>query len=220
MARTGTLPGPRRVPAWTERPPGCIVAIVWVRGTAIRPVPGYAKIAESALDAVRRDLADDDDAVRSQLDEAFDRFEREQPALAAHIGETLGSPLDETALALGYFLTLVVWMSFEHALGGFIETVTAESISATGELLDLDEQLRQKDPSDALDTDDVIAMEQPSLLEFVHEHLDTTLDSHAEEVDVDDVHTVYRLVLVEILSLSYAVRKPAGYPVAKTEMLA
>jgi hypothetical protein len=63
-------------------------------------------------------------------------------------------------------------------------------------------------------------MEQPSLLEFVHEHLDATLEAHAEDVDVDDVHTVYRLVLVEILALSYAVRKPAGYPVAKTEMLA
>jgi len=50
--------------------------------------------------------------------------------------------------------------------------------------------------------------------------LDATLDAHAENVDVDDVHAVYRLFLVEILSLSYAVRKPAGYPVQKTEMLA
>ncbi len=193
---------------------------VWVRGTAIRPVPSYAKVAESALDRVRRNLSDDDDAVRSQLDEAFDRFEREQPALAAHVGDVLSSPLDETALALGYFLTLVVWMSFERAHDSYLDEVTAESIQATEELLDLDEQLRQKDPAEALDTDDVIAMEQPSLLEFVHEHLDATLEAHAEDVDVDDVHAVYRLVLVEILALSYAVRKPAGYPVAKTEMLA
>jgi hypothetical protein len=197
-----------------------MLGIVWVRGTAIRPVPGYAKVAEGALDGVRRNLSDDDDAVRTQLDEAFDRFEREQPALAAHVGDVLGSPLDETALALGYFLTLVVWMGFERAHGAHVEEVTAESIQATEELLDLDEQLRKKDPAEALDTDDVIAMEQPSLLEFVHEHLDATLEAHAEQVDVDDVHTVYKLVLVEILALSYAVHKPAGYPVAKTEMLA
>ena len=44
--------------------------------------------------------------------------------------------------------------------------------------------------------------------------------AHAEEIDVDDVHTVYRVVLVEILALSYAVRRPEGYPVAKTELLA
>jgi hypothetical protein len=193
---------------------------VWVRGTAIRPVPSYARVAASAIDAVRRGLADEDDSVRGQLDEAFDRFEREQPALAAHVGDTLSSPLDETALALGYFLTLVVWMGFERAHSTYVDEVTAESIQATEELLELDEQLRRKDPAEALDTDDVIAMEQPGLLEFVHEHLDATLDAHAENVDVDDVHAVYRLVLVEILSLSYAVRKPAGYPVQKTEMLA
>ena len=197
-----------------------MLGIVWVRGTAIRPVPSYAKVAESALDSVRRNLSEEDETVRSQLDEAFDRFEREQPALAAHIGDVLSSPLDETALALGYFLALVVWMTFERAHGSYLDEVTAESIQATEELLDLDEQLRRKDPSEAIDTDDVIAMEQPTLLEFVHEHLDATLEAHAEDVDVDDVHSVYRLVLVEILSLSYAVRKPAGYPVAKIEMLA
>jgi len=193
---------------------------MWVRGTAIRPVPSYAKVPEAALEAVRRSLSDDDEAVRTQLDEAFDRFERAQVALSAHIGEVLSSPLDETALALGYFLTLVVWMSFERAHGAAVDEVTREAIQATEELLELDEQLRRKDPAEALDTDDVVGMEQPSLLEFVHEHLDATMEAHAEETDVDDVHTVYRLVLVEILALSYAVQKPAGYPVAKTEMLA
>lgn len=193
---------------------------MWVRGTAIRPVPNYAKVPETALEAVRHGLSDDDDAVRGELDEAFDRFEREQRALAAHIGEALSSPLDETALALGYFLTLVVWMSFERAHRGHVEEVSAESIHATLELLELDEQLRKRDPAEALDTDDVVAMEQPSLLEFVHEHLDATLEAHADDVDVDDVHEVYRLVLVEILALSYAVRKPAGYPMGKVEMLA
>ena len=34
------------------------------------------------------------------------------------------------------------------------------------------------------------------------------------------VHVVYRTVLVEVLALSYAVRRPDGYPVAKTELLA
>lgn len=193
---------------------------MWVRSTAIRPVPSYAKVSESALESVRTSLSDDDDAVRTQLDEAFERFEKSQPSLAEHVGETLSNPLDETALALGYFLTLVVWMGFERAHESYLDIVTPEAIAATSELLELDEELRRKDSTEALDTDDVIAMEQPSLLDFVHEHLDATLESHAEDVDVDDVHAVYRLVLVEILSLSYAVRKPAGFPVGKTEMLA
>ena len=84
----------------------------------------------------------------------------------------------------------------------------------------IDQLLRNGSAAEALDSDDVIAMEQPYLLEFVHEHVDATLEAHAEEVDVDDVHVVYRTVLIEILALSYAVQRPSGYPVAKTELLA
>lgn len=193
---------------------------MWVRGTAIRPVPGYARVGPSALDAVRQSLSEDDEEARAQLDEAFDRFERQQPALAGHIGDALSEPLDETALALGYFLALAVWLGFENAHGEHIDEVDVSAVQATDELIALDEQLRQMDPAEALDTDDVIAMEQPHLLEFVHEHIDGTLEAHAEDIDVDDVHTIYRLVLVELLALSYAVQRPAGYPMAKTEILA
>ena len=173
-----------------------------------------------ALDAVRESLAEDDDEAREQLDDAFERFERTQPALAAHVAETLGKPLDETALALGYFLALAVWRAFEQMHGEHMEEIQEQELSATDELLTLDEELRRADPAEALDSDDVIAMEQPYLLEFVHEHVDATLEAHAEEVDVDDVHVVYRTVLIEILALSYAVQRPSGYPVAKTELLA
>jgi hypothetical protein len=193
---------------------------VWVRRSAIRPVPPYSRVPAHALGHVRDSLGDDDDDARSQLDEGFERFERAQPALATHVAGVLGRPLDETALALGYFLTLSVWMAFERSHGPHIDEVGEAELRATEELLALDEQLRRADPHETLDSDDVVAMEQPHLLEFVHEHIDLTLETHAEAIDVDDVHTVYRLVLVEVLSLSYAVRRPAGYPVAKTELLA
>jgi hypothetical protein len=193
---------------------------VWVRRSAIRPVPAYASVPAHALQSVRDSLADDDEEARAQLDEAFERFERSQPALAAHLAEVLGEPLDETALALGYFLALTVWLAFERAHGQHLDAVTDEQIRATGELLSLDEELRRTDPAESLDSDDVIAMEQPHILTFVHEHIDATLDAHAEQIDVDDVHSVYRVVLVEVLALSYAVRRPEGYPVAKTELLA
>jgi hypothetical protein len=193
---------------------------VWVRRSAIRPVPAYATVPEHALHAVRDGLAEDDEEARAQLDEAFERFERAQPALAAHVADALGRPLDDTALALGYFLALTVWLAFEKAQGQHIDEVREQEIEATEELLTLDEELRRADPAESLDSDDVIAMEQPHVLSYVHEHIDATLDAHAEEIDVDDVHAVYRVVLVEILALSYAVRRPDGYPVAKTELLA
>ncbi|HEX2736180.1 MAG TPA: hypothetical protein VHM70_31480 [Polyangiaceae bacterium] len=193
---------------------------MWVRATAIRPVPAYARVPEGALEAVRMSLADDEDAARAQLDQAFERFEREQPCLAAHIGDVLAEPLDETALALGYFLALATWLAFDRAHGNQIEQVGAEAIAATQELLELDEELRRADPSESLDTDDIIGMEQPELMDFVHEHVNATLESNSSDIEVDDVDTIYRVILVEILALSYSVYRPAGYPVSKVEIQA
>ncbi len=194
--------------------------VMWVRRSAIRPVPAYARISSHVLDALRESLSDDDEQTRGKLDEAFERFERKQGPLSTFVTEVLGKPLDETALGLGYFLTLAVWLSFEHAHGSHIASITEQELKATRELLTLDEQLRQTDPSDVLDTDDIVAMEQPDLLEFIHEHVDATLEAHASDIDVNDVHEVYRVLLTELLALSYAVERPAGYPVAKTELLA
>jgi hypothetical protein len=67
--------------------------------------------------------------------------------------------------------------------------------------------------------DDIVAMEQPGILEFVHEHVEAALDPGLEgddregtgdeparpEVSVDDVRAVYRAILVLTLSLSHAV---------------
>jgi hypothetical protein len=194
---------------------------MWVRRSAIRPVPSYARIPTHALDALRAQLSESDDATtRQQLDEAFGRFEQRQPVLAAHLGATLARPLDETALGLGYFLAIAVWLGFEQVHGNHVAEVGEQELTATRELLELDEQLRRADPTDVLETDDVVAMEQPELLDFVHDHVDITLEHHAESIDVDDVHEVYRAVLTEILALSYAVERPAGFPVARSELLA
>lgn len=194
---------------------------MWVRRSAIRPVPSYARIPTHALDALRLELAEGDEEVtRAQLDEAFERFENDQPVLATYVTDALSQPLDEAALGLGYFLAISVWLGFEQVHGSELRTVGTEELQATRELLLLDEQLRRNDPSDVLETDDIIAMEQPELLEFVHDHVDTTLENNADEIDVDDVHEVYRVILTEILALSYAVERPAGFPVARTELLA
>jgi hypothetical protein len=71
-----------------------------------------------------------------------------------------------------------------------------------------------------MDSDDIIAVEQPALLSFVNRHLEATLQAHADSIDVDDVAQIYRAVLIEVLALSYAVTKPAGLPADKAAMLA
>jgi len=189
---------------------------VWVRRAAIRPVPTYAQIPLRALADVEEQLASDDEEARGKLDEAFARFDRTPPALADRIAQILSGPLDETALALGYFLTLAVWLAFDNVFHDELEEISAVALTGVEESLKLDEQLRLADPAEALDSDDVIAMEQPDVLSFVHEHIDAALEANASEVDVDDVHEIYRVVLIEVLALSYSVRPPANWGIQMT----
>ncbi len=186
---------------------------MWVRGAAIRPVPPYAVVARAVLDAVGEELAENGLSPRSDLDDAFSRFERTQPALATLAANVLSRPLDETALALGYFLTIAVWLSFERAFGGRLREVAESELEAAETALRLEEELRATNAHEPLELDDVMAIEQPGILGFVNDHVDAALepsDPETREVDVDDVHLVYRTVLTMTLALSHAVEPGAG----------
>jgi hypothetical protein len=196
-----------------------VSSLVWVRGAAIRPVPSYAVVGADVLDQVERELASDTEQAKSELDDAFARFERTQPQLADRISQVLARPLDETALALGYFLTISIWLAFERTFSARLGEVSEDALRATEDALALEEELRAKHGDEPLDLDDVVSIEQPGVLGFVHEHVDAALDVAARaeaapgdegDVDVDDVHTVYRSILVLTLSLSHAVRPTAG----------
>jgi hypothetical protein len=186
---------------------------MWVRGAAIRPVPQYAVVARPVLDDIEEELAENGLSPKSDLDDAFSRFERTQPALAQQAADILSRPLDETALALGYFLTIAVWLSFERAFAARLAEVTESELEAAKSALDLEEELRASHAEEPLELDDVMAIEQPAILAFVNEHVDAALeptDADAREVDVDDVHLVYRAVLTMTLALSHSVTPSTG----------
>ncbi len=185
---------------------------MWVRGAAIRPVPPYAVVARDVLDGVEEELADSGLSPRSDLDDAFSRFERTQPALAQLAANVLSRPLDEKALALGYFLTIAVWLAFERAFAARLREVAESELEAAESALRLEEELRASNAHEPLELDDVMAIEQPGILAFVNDHVDAALepnDAEAREVDVDDVHVVYRNVLTMTLALSHAVSPAA-----------
>ncbi len=202
---------------------------MWVKTAAIRPVPPYALIPANVLEDIEVWLGGgapeaDPDGVEEvsehRLNDVFERFEREQPALARRIGDRLTRTRDEVALALGYFLCLSIWLAFDRQFPNRLALVTDTAIRSVDEALRLDEQLRGRDPAEAVDSDDVIAMEQPHLLAFVAGHIDAALEVHAKEVDVNVVHATYRLVLVEVLALSYAVTPPDGQATHSGEIFA
>ena len=198
---------------------------MWVRGAAIRPVPRYAVVERETLERIERRLADDSSRGREELDGAFARFESTQPHVADAISQVLSRPLDETALALGYCLSIAVWLAFERTFGApRLREVSADALQATSAAIALEEELRASRGDEPFDLDDVVSIEQPNVLAFVHEHVDAALTTHEDgggrEVDVDDVHAVYRATILLTLCLSHAVLPVDGAGRGRDELIA
>lgn len=173
----------------------------------MRPVPPYAVVDRTVLERIEHELSGAGDRADAILDASFDRFEERQPELAEHVAQVLDRPLDETATALGSFLSIVIFMAFERAFGERLGEVSRDALRATVDGLALEEELRARAPTEPLDLEDVVAQEQPGIMGFVHVHLEAALDDAGSdhEVDVDDVHLVYQTMLALTLALSHAV---------------
>jgi hypothetical protein len=206
-------------------------ANMWVRGAAIRPVPRYAVVDGPTLQTIERELADDSPGAREELDSAFARFEATQPQLADALSQQLSRPLDDAGLALGYFLTIAVWLAFERTFGATrLREVSQDALEATDQAIELEEQIRAAQGDELLfDLDDIVSIEQPNLLAFVHAHVDAALDagtsdrirrSPGREVDLGDVRVVYRGVVLLTLCLSHAVMALDGATRNSRELMA
>ena len=202
---------------------------MWVRGAAIRPVPRFAVVEAATLEQIERQLADDSPGASTELDGAFTRFESTQPQLADALSHVLSRPLDETALALGYFLSITIWLAFERTFSATrLREVSEDALKATDDAIELEQELRASHGEEPFDLDDVVSLEQPSVLAFVHEHVDAALDpegrdeegSQARDVDVDDVHAVYRAIVLLTLCLSHAVLPIDGASRGSHELMA
>jgi hypothetical protein len=151
---------------------------MWLRGAAIRPVPGYAVVTAQCLDRVERELASDAPRSRDQIDSAFARFESTQPELAQAVSDVLSQSRDDTALALGYFLSIAIWLAFDTTFGQKrLREASREAIDATDAAIDLEEELRAAHGGQPLDLDDIVSVAQPGVFAFVHRHVDSALTS-------------------------------------------
>jgi hypothetical protein len=173
-------------------------------------VPRYARLPESSIRSMEATFAAADGRAQQLARASYERLTTRQPALTAYLARKLSASLDDTALALGHMLALAVYVGFESFAGSALGALTAEAVAAADLALSADEELRRSDPRDALDSEDIVAIDQPALVAFVNDHIERTLEQHAEVVDVDDVDVVFRTILVEIVALSHAVAPPPG----------
>lgn len=174
----------------------------------------------SAVASVEARFAGADAIARRLALDGLSRLGREQRALSDYLTASLPPSLDRVALGLGHMLAVAVFMAFEELPGCELLAASADAVAAADAALGADEELRRADPVDALESEDIVAIEQPALVAFVNQHIDLALTEHAGTVDVDDVASVFRSILVEILALSQSVQPPAGHPPEPAKALA
>ncbi len=193
---------------------------MWVRSAAIRPVPPYAHISLDTIEQVEASFGDDEPSCEAQMKLTYAEFERRQPALSKQILSSLQRVNDETATAIGYFLALIVFGSFQSSFGVRLRQVSSEEFRAAVESFKLDEALRRDDPDEPVDTDDVISMEQPNLVAFIREHVDLAMEVESVHANMEAVDKVYRVLLLQVLVLSHAVHPPEHAPTRSSELQA
>ncbi len=190
-----------------------------IHKAALRPVPRYAVIEAQTLHEVEEAL-DADEELQHVLDRGFTEFDRRQPALATWLSDHLARTHDELVQSLGYFLTVTVYMAFREAFPTRLVEVEQNALDIAEATLDADEELRRGDPTEILDSDDVLAISQPAMVAFVQHHVDEAIDQAEGELDVEELELIYRCILVMVIAFSHSVRSPTGQLGPSPEMLA
>lgn len=162
------------------------------------------------MTAVEAQLEDDGDALQRTLDSAYREMDRKQPDLAQWLAQQVSDRNDDLAQSLGYFLVVTVYLAFREAFPTRLGAIDETQLTLAIETFDADEALRREDPSEVMETDDVVAMTQPALVHFVQHHLEEAIEQAGESPDLEAFDHVYRTVLVEVVALSHAVAPPEG----------
>ena len=182
---------------------------MFLHQSALKPVPTFARIEGDMLAAVE-EMFGDDDELQQELDQAFAVFERKQPAVADFLAGQLAETEDELLQSLGYYLAIAIFIAFDETFPTRLNEVSMDALAFYDATLQADEDYRASLEDSSIDTDDVVAMTQPSLVEFLQHHITEAVDQAEGEVDMDELEIIYRAILVQIVALSHGVRSPEG----------
>lgn len=183
-------------------------------------MPAHAVVEAHVLEELEASLDTGDAPLQDLLDRGFSELDRRQVALAEWLADILARTRDELVQSLGYFLAVTVYMAFREAFPTRLTEVDQSALNIARATLSADEELRAADPTEILDSDDVIALTQPALVHYIQHHVDQALDQGEGEVDLDELERVYRSILIEVIALSHAVTSPSGQLGPSPEMLA
>lgn len=192
---------------------------MFFRKAAIRKIPTWAIVDDFAIERAEAALSADAPTLQDSLDRLFRSFGHEQPALSDYLAEEVSELGHELSQSLGYFLIAAIFRVFIEAFPERLDKVDEQALRIAVETLAADEALRADDPHEILESDDLVAMNQPALVEFVQGHLRDAYDQAEDDVPIEELDRVYRAALVEIIALSHAVISPEGVSGPPTELL-
>lgn len=181
---------------------------VWVRRSAIRPIPRYSLVSARAVEQVLGRVARWESDEVDWATEQQGHLDALQPALAAFLVKQVAA--GEPLVSLARELRVCLFLLFESEHVEALQQVTADQLGASEAGLRADEELRVSDPVDPLDSEDIVGIEQPDVMNWLNASISSALAEQAEVIDVDDLGRVFRSLLVAVLALSEAVRAPKG----------
>lgn len=171
-------------------------------------MPRWAVVDDVAIDSLEDGLGEAEEDLQETLDAGYREMDRLQPHLAEWLAQEVSSRHDELAQSVGYFLAVTVYLAFKEAFPTRLGMVDDASLRLAIDTLDTDEELRANDPTEVLESDDVVAMGQPALISYVQHHFDEALAQAEGDADLEAFDIVYHAILVEVIALSHAVRAP------------
>ncbi len=169
---------------------------MWVAAGALEPVPSHAVVDETTVTSVLKSLTTGD-ALRGELDGAFRRLELRHPALAELLAAELADIESGASQALGYFLFLTVYVSFEQRFGARLGPIAHRQLDAALQRLVTDSEVRERCAPQTC-SEDVLAIGQPALMQLIDREIRKAEDSAA-------LVPMFEVLLVELLVLSEAV---------------
>ncbi len=183
---------------------------MFLRKAALRPVAAWARVDDLSIDRLEDRLGAAAEDLQSTLDQGYRELDSQQPHLAGWLAQEVSARSDELAQSVGYFLAVTVYLAFKEAFPTRLDAVDEASLALARETLEVDEALRAADPGEVLESDDVVALAQPALIDYIQHHFDEAIAQADEATDLRAFDSVYRAILVEVIALSHAVLAPEG----------
>lgn len=184
---------------------------MFVEPVALEVVPAYARITQSAVDAVAKRVCRRGAAVDKLLVGSFRRMEQCQPALAAFVAYELSELVSQPLQTIAYRLCVLVYGAFEEAFGARVGRVELSDINRALSRLVADSELRSLWVRGNTYSEDAIAVGQPALVARLRAEVDREV-SDQPALDWENLDRFYESLLAMVVVLTQAVAPEGGPP--------